>query len=107
MQGLNTAATLWCSAAIGCQAAAGHVIPALTVTGIVLAVHAVRLQRALDSPHITVHGLTGRNSGAEDGAGSDDDNDDSPEQTRMRRRTWWRRPTGFAGKSAGASLDAR
>jgi uncharacterized membrane protein YhiD involved in acid resistance len=41
VQGLNTAATLWCSAAIGCQAAAGHVIPALTVTGIVLAVHAV------------------------------------------------------------------
>ncbi|MDT5370992.1 MAG: putative Mg2+ transporter-C (MgtC) family protein [Mycobacterium sp.] len=28
VQGLNTAATLWCSAAIGCQAAAGHVIPA-------------------------------------------------------------------------------
>jgi putative Mg2+ transporter-C (MgtC) family protein len=41
VQGLNTAATLWCSAAIGCQAAAGHVIPALMVTGIVLAVHAV------------------------------------------------------------------
>ena len=28
VQGLNTAPTLWCSAAIGCQAAAGHVIPA-------------------------------------------------------------------------------
>jgi putative Mg2+ transporter-C (MgtC) family protein len=41
VQGLNTAATLWCSAAIGCQAAAGHLVPALTVTGIVLAVHAV------------------------------------------------------------------
>lgn len=39
VQGLNTAATLWCSAAIGCEAAAGHVVPALIVTGIVLAIH--------------------------------------------------------------------
>lgn len=39
VQGLNTAATLWCSAAVGCQAATGHVIPALTVTGVVLAIH--------------------------------------------------------------------
>ena len=29
VQGLNTAATLWCSAAVGCQAAAGHLLPAL------------------------------------------------------------------------------
>lgn len=41
VQGLNTAATLWCSAAIGCQAAAGHMIPALTLTAIVLAIHTV------------------------------------------------------------------
>jgi uncharacterized membrane protein YhiD involved in acid resistance len=41
VQGLNTADTLWCSAAIGCQAAAGHVIPALAVTGIVSGVHVV------------------------------------------------------------------
>jgi putative Mg2+ transporter-C (MgtC) family protein len=41
VQGLNTAATLWCSAAIGCQAAAGHVVPALTLTAIVLAIHTV------------------------------------------------------------------
>lgn len=39
VQGLNTAATLWCSAAVGCQAAAGHVIPALITTGIVLSIH--------------------------------------------------------------------
>ncbi len=39
VQGLNTAATLWCSAAIGCQAAAGHVVPALATTGVVLAIH--------------------------------------------------------------------
>lgn len=39
VQGLNTAATLWCSAAVGCQAATGHIIPALTITGVVLAIH--------------------------------------------------------------------
>lgn len=39
VQGLNTAATLWCSAAIGCQAAAGHIVPALTMTAVVLGVH--------------------------------------------------------------------
>lgn len=39
VQGLNTAATLWCSAAVGCQAAAGHLVPALTFTAIVLAIH--------------------------------------------------------------------
>ena len=50
VQGLNTAATLWCSAAIGCQAAGGHVIPALTMTGVVLGIHAVLrpLGRLLD-----------------------------------------------------------
>jgi len=39
VQGLNTAATLWCSAAVGCQAAGGHVIPALATTAVVLLVH--------------------------------------------------------------------
>lgn len=39
VQGLNTAATLWCSAAVGCQAATGHTIPALTITAMVLAIH--------------------------------------------------------------------
>ncbi|GAB3806672.1 MgtC/SapB family protein [Humibacter antri] len=39
VQGLNTAATLWCSAAVGCQAAAGHVIPALTTTALVIVIH--------------------------------------------------------------------
>jgi putative Mg2+ transporter-C (MgtC) family protein len=39
VQGLNTAATLWCSAAVGCQAAAGHLIPALATTAVVLGVH--------------------------------------------------------------------
>ncbi len=41
VQGLNTAATLWCSAAVGCQAAGGHVLPALALTGIVLIIHTV------------------------------------------------------------------
>ena len=39
VQGLNTAATLWCSAAVGCQAATGHTVPALTITAMVLAIH--------------------------------------------------------------------
>lgn len=39
VQGLNTAATLWCSAAVGCLAAGGMVVPALVMTGLVLAVH--------------------------------------------------------------------
>lgn len=41
VQGLNTAATLWCSAAVGCQAASGHLVPALIVTAVVLAIHLV------------------------------------------------------------------
>lgn len=39
VQGLNTAATLWCSAAVGCQAAGGHLVPALATTIVVLGVH--------------------------------------------------------------------
>jgi putative Mg2+ transporter-C (MgtC) family protein len=39
VQGLNTAATLWCSAAVGCQAAGGHVVPAVALTAIVLSIH--------------------------------------------------------------------
>lgn len=39
VQGLNTAAPLWCSAAVGCQAAAGHLVPALATTAVVLGIH--------------------------------------------------------------------
>ena len=39
VQGLNTAATLWCSAAVGCEAATGHLVPAVIVTAVVLAIH--------------------------------------------------------------------
>lgn len=39
VQGLNTAATLWCSAAVGCLAAGGLVVPALAMTALVLLVH--------------------------------------------------------------------
>jgi putative Mg2+ transporter-C (MgtC) family protein len=50
VQGLNTAATLWCSAAVGAQAAGGNVIPAVAFTAIVLAIHTVLrpLGRLLD-----------------------------------------------------------
>jgi len=39
VQGLNTAATLWCSAAVGCLAAGGLMVPALAMTALVLLVH--------------------------------------------------------------------
>ena len=39
VRGLNTAATLWCSAAVGVLAASGHLIFALVGTATVLAVH--------------------------------------------------------------------
>jgi putative Mg2+ transporter-C (MgtC) family protein len=39
VRGLNTAATLWCSAAIGVLAASGHLMFALIGTGTVIAIH--------------------------------------------------------------------
>ncbi len=39
VRGLNTAATLWCSAAVGVLAASGHLVFALIATGTVVAVH--------------------------------------------------------------------
>lgn len=39
VRGLNTAATLWCSAAVGVLAASGHVIFTLIGTGTVLGIH--------------------------------------------------------------------
>lgn len=39
VRGLNTAATLWCSAAIGVLAASGHLVFTLIGTGTVIAIH--------------------------------------------------------------------
>jgi len=39
VRGLNTAATLWCSAAVGVLAASGHLVFALIATGSVVAIH--------------------------------------------------------------------
>jgi len=39
VRGLNTAATLWCSAAIGVLAASGHMVFTLIGTGTVIAIH--------------------------------------------------------------------
>ncbi|MBS4729745.1 MgtC/SapB family protein [Mycobacterium sp. SM1] len=39
VRGLNTAATLWCSAAVGVLAAGGHLAFALIATGTIIAVH--------------------------------------------------------------------
>ncbi len=53
VQGLNTAATLWCSAAVGCQAAGGEVVPALATTGVVVVIHVLLrpLGRLIDHAH--------------------------------------------------------
>ncbi|MGH3542571.1 MAG: MgtC/SapB family protein [Mycobacterium sp.] len=39
VRGLNTAATLWCSAAVGVLAAAGHLLFAVVATGTIVGVH--------------------------------------------------------------------
>ncbi len=39
VRGLNTAATLWCSAAVGVLAAGGHLVFALIATGTIVAIH--------------------------------------------------------------------
>jgi putative Mg2+ transporter-C (MgtC) family protein len=39
VRGLNTAATLWCSAAVGVLAASGHLVFTIIATGTVVAVH--------------------------------------------------------------------
>ncbi|QLL10236.1 MgtC/SapB family protein [Mycobacterium vicinigordonae] len=39
VRGLNTAATLWCSAAVGVLAASGHLVFTLIATGTVVAIH--------------------------------------------------------------------
>lgn len=39
VRGLNTAATLWCSAAVGVLAASGHLVFALIATGTVVVIH--------------------------------------------------------------------
>lgn len=41
IQGINTAATLWCAAAVGVLCGAGHYVPALAGTAIVLATNTV------------------------------------------------------------------
>jgi len=41
IQGINTAATLWCSAAVGVLAGSGHFVPALAGTGVVLLTNTV------------------------------------------------------------------
>jgi putative Mg2+ transporter-C (MgtC) family protein len=39
VRGLNTAATLWCSAAVGVLAASGHLVFTVIGTGVVIAIH--------------------------------------------------------------------
>jgi putative Mg2+ transporter-C (MgtC) family protein len=41
VRGLNTAATLWCSAAVGVLAASGHLVFTAIGTGVVIAIHVI------------------------------------------------------------------
>jgi putative Mg2+ transporter-C (MgtC) family protein len=54
VRGLNTAATLWCSAAVGVLAASGHLVFAVIGTGTVLAVHVLGrpLGRLIDHDNV-------------------------------------------------------
>ena len=53
VRGLNTAATLWCSAAVGVLAASGHLVFTLIATGTVIAIHLFGrpLGRLIDHDH--------------------------------------------------------
>jgi putative Mg2+ transporter-C (MgtC) family protein len=54
VRGLNTAATLWCSAAVGVLAASGHLVFTLIATGAVIAIHVIGrpLGRLIDHDHV-------------------------------------------------------
>jgi putative Mg2+ transporter-C (MgtC) family protein len=53
VRGLNTAATLWCSAAVGVLAASGHLVFTVIATGTVIAIHLLGrpLGRLIDHDH--------------------------------------------------------
>jgi putative Mg2+ transporter-C (MgtC) family protein len=55
VRGLNTAATLWCSAAVGVLAASGHLVFTLIATGAVIAIHVLGrpLGRLIDHDHLS------------------------------------------------------
>src|ERR1700678_1917406 len=55
VRGLNTAATLWCSAAVGVLAASGHLVFTLIATGAVIAIHVFGrpLGRLIDRDHLS------------------------------------------------------
>lgn len=54
VRGLNTAATLWCSAAVGVLAAAGQLVFALIATGSIIAIHVLGrpLGRLIDRDNV-------------------------------------------------------
>jgi putative Mg2+ transporter-C (MgtC) family protein len=58
VHGLNTAATLWCSAAVGVLAASGHVVFTLLATGTVVGIHLLGrpLGRLIDRDHAVEEG---------------------------------------------------
>jgi putative Mg2+ transporter-C (MgtC) family protein len=56
VRGLNTAATLWCSAAVGAYAGAGKVVDAVFVAGLLIAINSVLrpLSRFIDQHSLSV-----------------------------------------------------
>ena len=68
VRGLNTAATLWCSAAVGVLAAGGHLVFALIATGAIVGIHL--LGRPLG--HLIDHGES-----------VEEDEDDQPYQLQL------------------------
>src|SRR5882757_398369 len=68
VRGLNTAATLWCSAAVGVLAASGHLVFALIATGTIVGIHL--LGRPLG--HLIDHGDS-----------VEEDEDDQPYQLQL------------------------
>ena len=62
IQGINTAATLWCAAAVGVLCGAGHYGPALAGTGIVLITNTVlrEVSRAINTAPISTSELLRR-----------------------------------------------
>jgi putative Mg2+ transporter-C (MgtC) family protein len=68
VRGLNTAATLWCSAAVGVLAAGGHLVFALIATGTIVGIHL--LGRPLG--HLIDHGDS-----------VEEDEDDQPYQLQL------------------------
>ena len=94
VHGLNTAATLWCSAAVGVLAAGGHLLFALIATGTILGIHLLGrpLGRLIDRDNVV-----------------EEDEDDQPYQLQVicRPKPKNTRALRLSSTPAGATCAAR